>query len=80
MKTSPGEMPAWPEQDLHTWQRYLARTTTAPCNCKVVLDNGWYASQPNGVTTPVRTTAGIVERDAEVEHEVIDDYVDGRRS
>lgn len=35
-----------------------------------VFDNWWYASQPVGATAPVRTTAGLVERDAEVEHEV----------
>lgn len=41
---------------------------TDPEQC--VFDNWWYASQPEGETAPVRTTAGIVERDAEVEHEV----------
>ena len=41
---------------------------TDPEQC--VFDNWWYASQPSGETAPVRTTAGVVERDAEVEHEV----------
>ncbi len=41
---------------------------TDPEQC--VFDNWWYASQPDGETAPVRTTAGIVERDAQVEHEV----------
>jgi phenylpropionate dioxygenase-like ring-hydroxylating dioxygenase large terminal subunit len=35
-----------------------------------VFDNWWYASQPEGVTAPVRTTANVVDRDAEVPHEV----------
>jgi len=35
-----------------------------------VFDNWWYASQPEGETAPVRTTANTVERDAEVAHEV----------
>jgi len=35
-----------------------------------VFDNWWYASEPEGDTTPVRTTAGIVERGHEIEHEV----------
>ncbi len=34
-----------------------------------VFDNWWYASQPEGETAPVRTTARIVDRDTEVEHE-----------
>ncbi len=37
---------------------------------KCVFDNWWYAPAPEGVTTPVNTAAGPVERDAEVEHEV----------
>lgn len=41
---------------------------TDPQQC--VFDNWWYASQPPGETAPVRTTAGIVARDAEVAHEV----------
>ena len=41
---------------------------TDPEQC--VFDNWWYASQPAGETTPVRTTAAIVDRDEEVEHEV----------
>jgi phenylpropionate dioxygenase-like ring-hydroxylating dioxygenase large terminal subunit len=43
---------------------------TDPEQC--IFDNWWYASQPEGETSPIRTTAGIVERDAEVEHEVFD--------
>ncbi len=43
---------------------------TDPERC--VFDNWWYASQPEGVDTPVRTTAGIVPRDSEVEHEVFE--------
>lgn len=39
---------------------------------KCVFDNWWYASQPEGETAPVRTTVGIVARDAEVEHEIFD--------
>ena len=35
-----------------------------------MFDNWWYAPAPDGVTDPVRTTAGLVERDAVVEHEV----------
>jgi phenylpropionate dioxygenase-like ring-hydroxylating dioxygenase large terminal subunit len=41
---------------------------TDPEQC--VFDNWWYAPAPEGVTTPVMTAGGIVERDAEVEHEV----------
>jgi|TARA_B110000240_G_scaffold189670_1_gene229933 phenylpropionate dioxygenase-like ring-hydroxylating dioxygenase large terminal subunit len=41
---------------------------TDPEQC--IFDNWWYASQPEGETAPIRTTAGIVERDAEIEHEV----------
>ena len=37
---------------------------------KCVFDNFWYAPDPAGVSGPVRTTAGLVERDAEIEHEV----------
>ncbi|MCP5178927.1 MAG: aromatic ring-hydroxylating dioxygenase subunit alpha [Pseudomonadales bacterium] len=29
----------WSRYDLHTWKRYVALTTTLPCNWKVVLDN-----------------------------------------
>ena len=29
----------WSLYDLHTWKRYVAKTTTLPCNWKVVLDN-----------------------------------------
>lgn len=36
---------------------------------KCVFDNWWYASQPEGETAPVRTTVGIVDRQAEVAHE-----------
>jgi phenylpropionate dioxygenase-like ring-hydroxylating dioxygenase large terminal subunit len=42
---------------------------TDPEQC--IFDNWWYASQPEGVTSPVATTAGIFERNAEVKHEVI---------
>jgi hypothetical protein len=37
---------------------------------KSIFDNWWYASQPEGETGPVNTAAGVVERDAEVDHEV----------
>ena len=40
---------------------------TDPEQC--IFDNWWYASQPEGETAPVRTTAGIVERTHECEHE-----------
>lgn len=43
---------------------------TDPEQC--IFDNWWYASQPEGETAPIRTTAGIVERDFEVEHEVFE--------
>ena len=43
---------------------------TDPEQC--VFDNWWYASQPKGETSPVRTTAGIVERNVHVEHEVFE--------
>lgn len=43
---------------------------TDPEQC--VFDNWWYASQPEGETAPVRTTAEIIPRDAEVEHEVFE--------
>ena len=43
---------------------------TDPEQC--VFDNWWYASQPKCETSPVRTTAGIVERNAHVEHEVFE--------
>jgi phenylpropionate dioxygenase-like ring-hydroxylating dioxygenase large terminal subunit len=39
---------------------------------KCLFDNWWYAPDPEGVTGPVRTTAGLVERDAEVPHEVFE--------
>ncbi len=41
---------------------------TDPEQC--IFDNWWYASQPEGETAPIRTTAGIVDRNAETEHEV----------
>jgi phenylpropionate dioxygenase-like ring-hydroxylating dioxygenase large terminal subunit len=41
---------------------------TDPAQC--IFHNWWYATQPPGATPPVRTTAGIVDRDAVVEHEV----------
>ncbi len=37
-----------------------------------VFDNWWYASQPEGETAPVRTTAAIVSRDHEAKHEVFE--------
>jgi hypothetical protein len=43
---------------------------TDPEQC--VFDNWWYASQPKGETSPVRTTAGFVERNAHAEHEVFE--------
>jgi phenylpropionate dioxygenase-like ring-hydroxylating dioxygenase large terminal subunit len=43
---------------------------TDPQQC--IFDNWWYASQPVGETAPVRTTANVVERDAEVRHEVFE--------
>jgi phenylpropionate dioxygenase-like ring-hydroxylating dioxygenase large terminal subunit len=43
---------------------------TDPEQC--IFDNWWYASQPEGETGDVRTTAGLVPRDAEVEHEVFE--------
>jgi phenylpropionate dioxygenase-like ring-hydroxylating dioxygenase large terminal subunit len=36
---------------------------------KCLFYNWWYAPDPEGVSSPVRTTAGLVERDAVVEHE-----------
>ena len=39
---------------------------------KCLFDNWWYAPAPEGVTEPVRTTAGIVERDEVVEHELFE--------
>lgn len=41
---------------------------TDPEQC--IFDNWWYAPNPPGATDPVRTTAGLVERDEQVEHEV----------
>jgi hypothetical protein len=41
---------------------------TDPEQC--VFDNWWYAPAPAGASGPVHTTAGMVERDAVVEHEV----------
>lgn len=41
---------------------------TDPEQC--LFDNWWYAPDPDGVSGPVRTTAGLVERDADVQHEV----------
>lgn len=43
---------------------------TDPEQC--IFDNWWYASQPEGETAPIRTTAGIVERNVEVEHEIFE--------
>lgn len=48
---------------------------TDPEQC--IFDNWWYASQPEGETAPIRTTAGIVDRDAEIEHEI---FVPGEKS
>ena len=41
---------------------------TDPEQC--IFDNFWYAPNPQGASGPVRTTAGLVERDADIEHEV----------
>jgi len=41
---------------------------TDPEQC--IFDNWWYASQPEGETSPVGTTAGIFPRDHVAEHEV----------
>lgn len=41
---------------------------TDPEQC--IFDNWWYAPNPDQATDPVRTTAGLVERDADVQHEV----------
>ena len=46
---------------------------TDPGQC--LFDNWWYAPAPEGLTTPVMTINGPVERDAEVEHEVFN-YLD----
>ncbi len=43
---------------------------TDPEQC--VFDNFWYASQPEGETSPIRTTAGIVPRDQEVERQIFE--------
>lgn len=43
---------------------------TDPERC--IFDNWWYAPAPAAATEPVRTTAGLVERDATVEHEVFE--------
>lgn len=39
---------------------------------KCIFDNWWYAPDPEGSSGPVYTTAGLVERDAVVEHEVFE--------
>jgi hypothetical protein len=39
---------------------------------KCLFDNWWYAPAPDGVTDAARTTAGLVERAAVVEHEVFE--------
>lgn len=39
---------------------------------KCLFDNWWYSPNPEGETDPVRTTAGLVDRDAIVEHEVFE--------
>jgi len=39
---------------------------------KCLFDNWWYAPDPAGSEGPVRTTAGLVKRDAAVAHEVFD--------
>ena len=39
---------------------------------KCLFDNWWYAPAPDGVTEPVRTTAGLVERDAVVDHDLFE--------
>ena len=42
---------------------------TDPEQC--IFDNWYYATHPEGANNPVGTPAGVVERDAEVEHEII---------
>jgi phenylpropionate dioxygenase-like ring-hydroxylating dioxygenase large terminal subunit len=37
---------------------------------KCLFDNWWYAPNPDGAVDDVRTTAGLVPRDTEAEHEV----------
>jgi phenylpropionate dioxygenase-like ring-hydroxylating dioxygenase large terminal subunit len=39
---------------------------------KCLFDNWWYAPNPEGATDDVRTTAGLVPRGAEVEHELFE--------
>ena len=39
---------------------------------KCLFDNWWYAPAPERMTDPVRTTAGLVERDAVVNHELFE--------
>lgn len=43
---------------------------TDPEQC--IFDNWWYAPAPTAATEPVRTTAGLVERDAIVKHEIFE--------
>ena len=43
---------------------------TDPERC--IFDTWWYAPAPAAATEPVRTTAGLVERDATVKHEVFE--------
>jgi len=43
---------------------------TDPQQC--VFDNWWYASQPPGLNTPIRTTVGIVGPDHVAQHEVFE--------
>ena len=43
---------------------------TDPEQC--IFDNWWYASQPEGETAPIRSTVGIIDRDAEVDHELFE--------
>lgn len=43
---------------------------TDPEQC--LFDNWWYAPNPEGETSAVSTTAGMVERNAKVEHEMLD--------
>lgn len=43
---------------------------TDPEQC--IFDNWWYCSQPEGETAPVSTMMGLIDRDAEPEHQVFD--------
>ena len=52
---------------------HFLRSTPHPTDPeKCIFDNWFYATEPEGETRPVGTPAGLVERGAEVEHEIID--------